>query len=280
MTDRSERPSDPSFRALHQGETAFVMPNPWDIGTARLLASMGFKALATTSAGMAFALGRPEGRNTREEVLDHCRMIVSATDLPVSADLEKGFGDSPEDAAETIRAAAATGLAGCSIEDHTNRRDDPIFPFELAVERIQAAAEACRGLDHDFVLTARAENFLWDRPDLDDTINRLQAFERAGADVLYAPGLRDLDSIRAVTSALTKPVNAIMGMPGVTFGVKELSALGVKRISIGSALARAALGAVLRAGEEMAERGTFTFADEAAGFSRLDSIFATFEQDS
>ncbi len=279
MKDQEGRDLGSQFRRLHDGETAFIMPNPWDVGTARMLASMGFKALATTSAGMAFALGKPEGRATKEDVLAHCRMIVSATDLPVSADLEKGFGDSPEETAETIRAAAATGLAGCSIEDHTNRRGDPIFPFELAVERIQAAAEACRGLEEDFVLTVRAENFLWDRPDLDDTIKRLQAFEHAGADVLYAPGLHDLDSIHAVTSSLTKPVNVIMGMPGVTFGVEELSVIGVKRISIGSALARAALGAVMRAGEEMATRGTFTFAEEAAGFSQLESIFATFEPD-
>jgi 2-methylisocitrate lyase-like PEP mutase family enzyme len=271
VIDQGER-----FRALHHAATAFIMPNPWDVGTARILASMGFKALATTSAGMAFALGRPEGATGREEVLAHCRMIVAATDLPVSADLEKGFGDSPESAAETIRAAAGTGLAGCSIEDHTNRWDDPIFAFDLAVERIQAAAEACRGLDRDFVLTARAENFLWGRPDLDDTIKRLQAFEAAGADVLYAPGLRDLDTIRAVCDALAKPVNVIMGMPGATFGLRELTEAGARRISIGSALARAALGAVLRAGKEMAERGTFAFADDAAGFRELEAIFAAF----
>lgn len=250
------------------------MPNPWDIGTARILASMGFEALATTSAGMAFALGRPEGRTPKDEVLAHCRMIVSATDLPVSADLEKGFGDSPEAVAETISAAATTGLAGCSIEDHTNRPDDPIFAFDLAVERIQAAVEACRSLDHDFVLTARAENFLWDRPDLDDTIKRLKAFEDAGADVLYAPGLHDLLTIREVCSAVDKPVNVVMGMPGATFGIDELADAGVSRISVGSALARAAFGAFLRAGEEMAKRGTFTFANEAAGFRELDMIFS------
>ena len=264
------------FRQLHQGEGAFIMPNPWDSGTARMLASMGFEALATTSAGMAFALGKPEGRTTRDDVLAHCKMMVEATDLPVSADLEKGFGDDPEAVADTIRAAAATGLAGCSIEDHTNRPDDPIFPFELALERIQAAVEACRGLDHDFVLTARAENFLWDRPDLDDTIARLQAFEQAGADVLYAPGLHDLDTIRTVCTALEKPVNVIMGMPGVTFGAAELSEAGVKRISVGSALARAVFGTVLRAGEEMATRGRFTFAENAAGFGELQTIFSAF----
>lgn len=267
------------FRAMHHGDSAFIMPNPWDVGTARILASMGFKALATTSAGMAFALGRPEGRATREDVLAHCRMIVAATDLPVSADLEKGFGDSPEAVAETIAAAAETGLAGCSIEDHTNRPEDPIFAFDLALERIQAAVEACRGLDRDFVLTARAENFLWHRPDLDDTIKRLQAFEQAGADVLYAPGLHDLETIRTVCASLARPVNVIMGMPGATFGLRELSEVGVKRVSIGSALARAALGTVLRASAEMAGKGTFTFADDAAGFRQLEDIFSTFMPD-
>ena len=266
------------FRSLHQGEGAFIMPNPWDVGTARILASQGFKALATTSAGMAFALGRPEGQTSRDDVLAHCRMMVEATDLPVSADLEKGFGDSPEAVAETIHAAAATGLAGCSIEDHTNRPDDPIFSFDLAVERIQAAVEACRSLDHDFVLTARAENFLWDRPDLDDTIARLQAFEKAGADVLYAPGLRDLETIRTVCAAVGKPVNVIMGMPGVTFGTEELADAGVKRISVGSALARAVLGTLMRAGEEMANDGTFSFGGDAAGFGELEAIFSSFMQ--
>ncbi len=264
------------FRDLHRGSGAFVIPNPFDVGTARILASLGFKALATTSAGMAFALGKPEGQVSRNETLAHCRMMVEATDLPVSADLEKGFGDSPNAVADTIGAAAATGLAGCSIEDHTNRPDDPIFPFDLAVERIQAAAEACRSLDHDFVLTARAENFLWERPDLDDTIRRLQAFEAAGADVLYAPGLRDLEDIRTVCAALGKPVNVVMGMPGVTFGIDELAGAGVKRISVGSALARAALGTFVRAAEEMAKQGTFTFAKDAAGFDELQTIFSAF----
>ena len=266
------------FRKMHHGKRAFIMPNPWDVGTARLLASMGFEALATTSAGMAFALGRPEGRISKDEALAHCRTIVSATDLPVSADLEKGFGDSPAAVAETIRVAASTGLAGCSIEDHTGQRDEPIFPFALAVERIEAAVSACRSLDHDFVLTARAENFLWDRPDLDDVIKRLQAFEKAGADVLYAPGLRDLEAIRAVSAALTKPVNVIMGIPGTTFGIEDLNKAGVKRVSVGSALARAAFGAVLRAGEEMVNGGTFSFAEQAAGFKDLDSVFRSFDR--
>lgn len=176
------------FRALHEREGAFVLPNPWDVGTARLLAAAGFEALATTSAGHAFSLGRPEGRLAPDEVLDHCQTIVGATPLPVSADLEKGFGDAPDEVAGTVRAAAGTGLAGCSIEDHTGRSEDPIFPFDHAVSRIEAAVQAARGLGHDFVLTARAENLLHSRLDLPDTIRRLQAFERAGADVLYAPG--------------------------------------------------------------------------------------------
>ena len=184
-----------TFRALHEQASAFIIPNPWDVGTASILAALGFRALATTSAGMAFSLGVPDGYVSREAVLAHCRTIVSATDLPVSADLEKGFGDSPESVAETIRDAAETGLAGCSIEDYTGDDANPIFAFDLAVERISAAVEASRALPHDFVLTARGENLIRGRNDLDDTIKRLQAFEAAGADVLYAPGLRDLESI-------------------------------------------------------------------------------------
>ncbi|MGF1628791.1 MAG: oxaloacetate decarboxylase [Kiloniellaceae bacterium] len=275
--------SDPAaraekFRALHREEGAFVIPNPWDAGTARLLASLGFKALATTSAGLAFSLGRPEGRLARDEVLAHCRSLVAATELPVSADLEKGFGDSPESAAETIRAAAETGLAGCSIEDHTNRRDDPIFDFTLAVERIAAASEAARALPRDFVLTARCENFLWGRPDLDDTIRRLQSFQDAGADVLYAPGLRDLDEIRRLCMSLTKPVNVVMGLPGATFTIRELAAAGVKRISVGSALARLAYGACLAAAQEIVEQGTFGALSDAIGFAELEDRFRPFEE--
>ncbi|MGI9303390.1 MAG: isocitrate lyase/PEP mutase family protein [Gammaproteobacteria bacterium] len=265
------------FRALHERPGAFVIPNPWDVGTARILAAMGFEALATTSAGFAFSSGVKEGVVSREQALAHCRAIVAACDLPVSADLEKGFGDAPEDVAQTIREAAATGLAGCSIEDHTNRRDDPIFDFNLAVERIQAASEAKNELPHDFVLTARCENFLWGRPDLDDTIKRLQAFESAGADVLYAPGLHDLETIRTVCASVTKPVNVVMGMPGTSFGVSELAAVGVTRVSVGSALFRAAFGTFVRASKEMKEDGTFTFASDAIGFSELEDYFTAFE---
>jgi 2-methylisocitrate lyase-like PEP mutase family enzyme len=262
-----------SFRRLHEEPGAFIIPNPWDIGTARILAAMGFRALATTSAGMAFSLGVAEGQTAREAVLNHCRAIVAATPLPVSGDLEKGFGDSPESAAETVRAAAGIGLAGCSLEDHTGRPDDPIYDFTLAVERIAAAAEAGRALPDDFVLTARCENFLWGRPDLDDTIRRLQAFEQAGADVLYAPGLHDLGTIRTVCAALTKPVNVVMGMPGATFGMAELAEAGVKRVSVGSALARLAYGAFVSAAREMCSAGTFHFSEGAMGFAELEGFF-------
>lgn len=264
------------FRALHDRPGAFIIPNPWDIGTARVLAHAGFEALATTSAGFAFSRGVCEGSLTPEAVLEHCRDIASATDLPVSADLEKGFGDSPQSVAETITRAAETGLAGGSIEDHTGDTDAPIFDFALAVERVEAAVEAAQAVDGGFVLTARAENFLWGRPDLDDTIKRLQAFEAAGADVLYAPGLHDLDTIRTVTSVVTKPVNVVMGMPGATFSVDDLAAAGVKRISVGSALSRHMFAGLLSAVREMREHGTFTFADGAESFKTLDGIFSRF----
>jgi 2-methylisocitrate lyase-like PEP mutase family enzyme len=262
-----------AFRALHEEPGVFVIPNPWDTGTARILAAMGFKALATTSAGMAFSLGVADGRVSREAILDHCRTIVAATSLPVSADLERGFGDSPETAAETIRVAAGIGLAGCSLEDHTGCTDDPIYDPTLAAERIEAAAQACRSLGQDFVLTARCENFLWGRPDLDDTIRRLQAYEKAGADVLYAPGLPDLDAIRTVCNSVTKPVNVVMGMPGATFGVAELADAGVKRISVGSVLARLAFGVFVEAAREMKEEGTFGYSKKAIGFAELEKFF-------
>jgi 2-methylisocitrate lyase-like PEP mutase family enzyme len=261
-----------AFRALHERPGAFVIPNPWDVGTARILAGLGFEALATTSAGLAFALGRRDGEGavSRDESLAHARAIVGATPLPVSADLENGFGDAPESAAETIGLAAETGLVGASIEDATGHPDRPIYDASLAAERIAAAAEAARAVPFPFVLTARAENFLHGRPDLDDTIRRLQAFEAAGADVLYAPGLRDLDTIRTVCTAVGKPVNVIMGLAGTPFSVDQLAAAGVRRISLGSALARAALGTFLGAAREVKERGTFTFADAAAPFAEID----------
>jgi 2-methylisocitrate lyase-like PEP mutase family enzyme len=262
-----------AFRALHEQPGAFVIPNPWDIGTARILASLGFSALATTSAGMAFSLGLRDGAASRAAILAHCRAIVEATPLPVSADLENGFGDSPESAAETIRDAAAVGLAGGSLEDHTGRADAPVYDFALAVERIHAAAEAARGLPTDFVLTARCENFLWGRPDLDDTIRRLQAFEKAGADVLYAPGLRDLADIRTVCAALSRPVNAIVGLPGTAFTIADLAAAGVKRISVGSALARLAYGTFVQAARQIRHEDAFTLAEGAMGFAELEAFF-------
>jgi 2-methylisocitrate lyase-like PEP mutase family enzyme len=263
-----------SFRALHERPGAFVIPNPWDVGTARILAGLGFEALATTSAGLAFALGRRDGEGavSRDEALAHARAIVGATPLPVSADLENGFGDAPKTAAETIRLAADAGLVGASIEDATGDPDRPIYDASLAVERIAAAAEAARAMPFPFTLTARAENFLHGRPDLDDTIQRLQAFEAAGADVLYAPGLRDLDMIRTVCAAVTKPVNVIMGLGGAPFSVDQLAAAGVRRISLGSALARAALGTFLGAAREVKERGTFTFAEDAASFAEIQAF--------
>ena len=260
-----------TFRALH--ERPFIIPNPWDIGSARILAAMGFEALATTSAGLAFSLGVAEGQVGMEGTLAHCRSIVAATPLPVSADLEMGFGDSPESAADTIRAAFEVGLAGCSLEDHTGKPEAPIYDFTLAVERIAAAAEAHRALPGDFVLTARAENFLWGRTDIDDTISRLQAFEAAGADVLYAPGLRDIETIRTVCSALTRPVNILMGMAGATFTLTELAEAGATRISVGSSLARLAYGAFIGAGREMRASESFSFANSAMGFAELEGFF-------
>lgn len=259
-----------SFRALHDRPGAFVIPNPWDVGSARILAAMGFEALATTSAGMAFGLGLRDLRVPRKAVLAHCRQIVAATDLPVSADLAKGFGDSPESAAETIRAAADTGLAGGSIKDHTGDPNEPIFDFGLAVERVAAAVEAARALPDDFVLTARSENFVHGRGDLDDTIRRLQAFEAAGADVLYAPRLPDLDAVRLVCAAVSRPVN-VLAAPAFT--VEQLAEAGASRISVGAQLARVAFAAFVRGAEEIAASGTFTFARDAIDFGKIEGFF-------
>lgn len=274
---------DMTFRALHtaaqSNARAFVIPNPWDIGSARMLASLGFPALATTSAGMAFALGIREGTATPDQTLAHCRHIVLATDLPVNADLESGFGHTPESAALTIRQAAETGIAGGSLEDVSGDPANPIYDITLATEKIAAAAEAARALPRDFVLTARAENFLHGRPDLDDTIRRLQAFEGAGADVLYAPGLPSLDAIRTLCASVTKPVNVVMGMPGRTWSVAELSDAGVARISVGSALARLAYGHLIRAGQSIATNGTFGFTDDAMGFAEIEGYLSDHRPD-
>lgn len=262
-----------AFRALHQRDHAFIIPNPWDVGTARLLAYLGFEALATTSAGYAFSIGQPDATVSRDETLAHVAAIVSATDLPVSADLENGFGDSPKDAAETIRLAAAAGLAGGSIEDLPGRSGAGPYEIQHAADRIRAAAEVVRGLPFTFTLTARAENYLAGRPDLKDTIARLQAYQEAGAEVLYAPGLTTREDIAAVVRSVDRPVNVIMGLQGVHLSLDELSAIGVKRISVGSALSRAALGAFLRASREMLEHGTFAFAEEAVPYREISAMF-------
>lgn len=250
------------FRALHQGPGAFVMPNPWDGGSACLLAGLGFQALATSSGAAAGTLGRRDGAISRDEALAAARVIVEATDLPVAADLENGFGDAPEDAAETIRRAAAVGLVGGSIEDATGRADRPLYDFEHAVERVAAAAEAAHGLGFPFTLTARAENYLRGHPDLDDTIRRLQAFEHAGADVLFAPALPDLAAVRAVCAAVRRPVNFMVAIRGRSFSVAELQAAGVRRMSLATSLYRAAMTGLLDAAREVAEHGSFGYLDQ------------------
>ncbi|GAA3109401.1 oxaloacetate decarboxylase [Rhizobium viscosum] len=262
------------FKALHQRDEAFVIPNPWDAGSARILTGLGFEALATTSAGYAFSKGKRDSFASlkRGEILDNAAEIVGATDLPVSADLEDGFGAAPEICTETIRLASAAGLVGGSIEDATGDPARPIYYLAQAVERVQAAAEAARKLP--FLLTARAENFLWERPDLDDTIKRLQAFSAAGADVLYAPGLPDIDAIRTVCAAVDKPVNVVMGLKGPRYSVAELSAAGVRRVSVGGSFARAALGALLRAAEEVKSSGTFTYAGDAIPAATLSQLMS------
>jgi 2-methylisocitrate lyase-like PEP mutase family enzyme len=263
-----------AFRALHERPGAFVIPNPWNAGTARVLTALGFEALATTSAGYAFAVGRRDSAAglTRDEILENAKSIAEATHLPVSADLEDGFGRRPEMCAETIRLASDIGLAGGSIEDATGDPNDPIYEFQLAVERVAAAAEAAH--DCRFLLTARAENFLHGRPDLADTIRRLRAFLEAGADVLYAPGLPSLEAIREVCASVSKPVNVVMGLKGATFSVEELAAAGVKRVSVGGALARAALGAFVGAAREIKDKGTFTFAADAIPHAQAKAFMA------
>ncbi|HVA33616.1 MAG TPA: isocitrate lyase/phosphoenolpyruvate mutase family protein [Candidatus Baltobacteraceae bacterium] len=262
------------FAALHAGPGAFVIPNPWDAGTARILQGLGFAALTTTSAGLAFALGRRDGAGavSRDEALANAKAIVDATDLPVAADLENGYGDAPQTVAETIVLAARTGLVGASIEDATGDPAAPIYCFDHAVARVAAAARAARTLDFPFVVVGRAENFLHGHPDLEDTIARLQAFEAAGADALYAPGLSDPNDIRAVCAAVTKPVNVLAPVKGSTLSVADLAALGVRRISLGSALTRAALGAFLKAAREVRERGTFAFADDAIPYAAANDL--------
>lgn len=263
-----------AFKELHEQEGAFVIPNPWNAGSAIILQNLGFEALATTSAGLGFSIGRMDsgGELTREDTLQNAKEIVAATDLPVSADLEGGFGHAPEDCAETIELASRTGLVGGSIEDATGLPDAPIYDFTHAVERIAAAAEAARNLP--FLLTARAENFLHGKRDLDDTIRRLQAFEAAGADVLYAPGLPDLDSIKLVCNSVSRPVNVVMGLSGPNWSVAQLAQAGVKRVSVGGSFARAALGGFIRAANEVREQGTFNYAVEAVPDAETRRIIA------
>lgn len=262
-----------TFRALHERPGVFLIPNPWDVGTARILASMGFEALATTSGGYAFSAGRRDNTIGREEMLSHLRDMAAATDLPVSADLENGYSDKLETIVETYRLAADAGVVGGSLEDTSGRPLDPILDIAIAAERVLAVAEAVHGLPFPFTLTARAENYLHGRADLADTIRRLQAYQQAGADVLYAPGLTSKEDIAAVVSSLDRPVNVLMGLRGVRFSVGELSEIGVKRISVGSALSRAALGAFHRAATEMRDEGTFTFADDALSYADLNALF-------
>ena len=269
----SQREKAARFRALHDGPRAFLIANAWDAGSARILAGLGFPALATSSGASAGVLGRRDGKVTRDECFAHVRLICAATDLPVSADLEKCFADSPQGAAETIRLAAETGLAGGSIEDavgtNAGNRDKPLFDFNLAVERVAAAAEVAKKAD--FVLTARAETFLRGKPDLDDTIRRLQAFEKAGADVLMAPGLPDLAAVRAVCAALSRPFNFMAGIKGKSFSVAELEAAGVRRISLATSLYRAAMTGLIDAAREVKDKGTFGYLERTLATPDLNN---------
>lgn len=261
------------FVRLHENRELFVMPNPWDAGSTRIFSQLGFKALATTSGGMAYSLGKRDGHVTREEAIEHCRDIAAATPLPVSADLENGYGDSPESIADMITAIAATGVAGCSIEDYTGDPDSAMYDSRLAVERIQAAHEARLKMANDFVLTARCEKYLWNEKDPDVVIERLQAFESVGADVLFAPGMNDLRDIELLMQSVTKSVNVIMSSPDLPYGLDELKALGVRRVSVGSSIAQLVYGKAIAAIKEIAETGTFRFVQEATDYESLEAWF-------
>lgn len=265
-----------TFRALHEHNTAFIIPNPWDPGSARLLEHLGFEAVATTSMGYAFSIGRRDNTLSRDQTLKNAADIASATNLPVSADLENGFGDLPEVVAETIRLAAETGIVGGSIEDATGNASAPIYDLELAVERVKAAVEAVRALPFAFTLTARAENYLHGRPNLSDTIARLQAFQDAGADVLYAPGLATREDIVTMVRSVDRPVNVVMGLRGVQLTLADLAEIGVRRVSVGSSLQRIALAAFLNAAREMRDHGTFTYAAQAANPAEISKIFGDY----
>jgi 2-methylisocitrate lyase-like PEP mutase family enzyme len=267
MATQSEKAA--AFARLHEGPGAFVIPNPWDIPSAKILAGLGFQALATSSAASANVAGKKDGGLTRDEAIAHARSIVDAVDLPVSADLERGFGDAPEAVAETVRRAAEAGLVGCTIEDSTGKPDRPLYDDTLAVERIAAGVEAARALPFPFLLAARAHNFLYPGANLDATIARLQAFERAGAPVLFAPGLPDLDSVRAVCSAVSKPFNFMVGLKGKSFSAAELAAAGVRRISLATSLYRAAMTGFLEAAREARDTGTFGFVERSVATPEL-----------
>jgi 2-methylisocitrate lyase-like PEP mutase family enzyme len=275
---RTQAEKAAAFRALHQRPGAFIIPNPWDAGTARLLASLGFEALATTSLGLANVLGRSDGTNSVgvDEVIQNIQAIAEATDLPVNADLENGYADEPERAAETVRRAAEAGAVGASIEDYSGDSRRGVYDFQHAVERVHAAAELAHSLPVPVLFTARAENLLRGREDLDDTIRRLQAFEKAGADVLYAPGLRELGAIRTVVRSVGKPVNVVMSMADPSITAQQLADAGVKRISVGGALSRLALGAFMEGAREMAERGSFTWVRRTIPTGGLSSVFDKF----
>lgn len=259
------------FRALHHGPGAFVIPNPWDAGSARILAGLGFPALATSSGAFAGTLGRRDGRVRREEALAHARAVVAAVDVPVSADLENGFGHAPAFAADTVRLAAETGLVGCSIEDATGEQNRPLYDIAEATERVAASAAAARALGFAFTLTARSENFLRGNPNLDDTIRRLQAYEKGGADVLMAPGLPDLDAVQTVCASLSKPFNFMVGIRGKSFDVAELAAAGVRRISLATSLYRAAMASLIAAAIEAKQKGTFAYLDRAMTTPELNA---------
>ncbi|MBO9566143.1 MAG: isocitrate lyase/phosphoenolpyruvate mutase family protein [Niastella sp.] len=264
-----------TFKALHERAGIFAFPNPWDAGSAKMLAALGFEALATTSAGLAFSLGKPDGEGalTRTDTLANARAIVEATPLPVAADLENGYGDEPEDCAATILRAADIGLVGGSIEDATGRPEDTIYPFEQSVERVKAAVQAARSLPFPFTLTARAENLIYGRPDLKDTIRRLEAYAEAGADVLFAPGLKNEDEIQAVVKAVApKPVNVVIGLGITGLSLETLDKLGVKRVSLGSSLVRAAYSSFLRAAEEIKEKGTFSFTQATTSYTDINKL--------
>lgn len=262
-----------AFKALHEGAGAFVIPNPWDAGSAKMLASLGYSALATTSAGYAFSMARPDGALTLDDTLANVRAIVAATDLPVAVDLENGFADDPGQSAQSLLRAASAGAVGGSIEDATGREEGPIYCFEHAVARIEAAVVAARSLPFHFTLTARAENYLHGKPDLADTVRRLQAFAEAGADVLYAPGLRTAEEVLAVVRAVApKPVNVLMS-GGLKLNVAQLSEMGVKRISVGSSMALAAYGEFYRAAQEIHDHGTFTYTERSMPFQQANQLF-------